>query len=74
MMPSLPGDPLPRPRDPGPADGPIPEVFATTEMSMAAVSPLQVVVDVLDLLHHFDEDEAKTFEFLGKLHDMFRVP
>lgn len=34
------------------------------------VTPLSVFVDVLELLEHFDSDEAKTFEFLGKLRDL----
>lgn len=34
-------------------------------------SPLSVYVDVIELLDRFDEDEAKLWEFLGKLKDLF---
>ena len=36
-----------------------------------SVSPLSVFIDVQDLLEYFDGDQARTFEFLGKLKDFF---
>jgi hypothetical protein len=34
-------------------------------------SPLSVYVDVIELLDRFDDDDAKLWEFLGKLKDLF---
>jgi hypothetical protein len=33
--------------------------------------PLSVFVDVMELLDHLDDDEAKLWEFHGKLKDLF---
>jgi hypothetical protein len=40
------------------------------EVPEIRMSPLTVEVDVVALLERFDGDEAKAFEFLGKLKDL----
>ena len=48
--------------------------FAAEEMleTIEAVhmTPLSVHVDVVDLLDHFTGDEARVFDFVGKLKDL----
>lgn len=46
-------------------------VSSTTETLAQLSAPLNVHVDIVDLLDHYQGDEAAMFEMLGKLKDLF---
>ena len=43
----------------------------SVELETITASPLTVFIDVQNLLEYFEGDEARTFDFLGKLKDFF---
>ena len=46
------------------------EEIIEEEATFQGVSPLNVHVDVIDLIREFDGDETRAFEFIGKLKDL----
>ena len=51
--------------------GPVPEGFAQLrETTVSTGSPLMVNVEFMELFEWLDHDEARAFEFLGKLKDL----
>jgi len=47
------------------------DAYTEEEMTYMTTSPMSVHVDVCELLDMFEKDEARLWEFLGKLKDLF---